>query len=283
MASSYSTNLKIELINPGEQNNTWGATTNSNFTNGFEAAIVGVGTVNFATDANTTITLTDQVASSVQVARNLVLTLTSSGSLSATRDLIVPNNNKPYIIFNNTTGGQAIRVKTAAGTGITVANGARTPVYCDGTNVNQQTTDFPNLSVGGSTVANTAGAQTLTNKTISGASNTLSNISLTTAVTGTLPVANGGTGVTASTGTGSNVLSASPALTGVPTAPTAANGTTTTQIATTAFVINSVGAISSGVTTFSAGTTGLTPSGATSGAVSLGGTLSVANGGTVLT
>jgi len=41
-----------------------------------------------------------------------------------------------------------------------------------------------------------ASTQTLTNKTISGASNTLSNISLTSSVTGTLPVANGGTGIT---------------------------------------------------------------------------------------
>jgi len=39
-------------------------------------------------------------------------------------------------------------------------------------------------------------------------------ISLTSGVSGTLPVANGGTGVTTSTGTGSNVLSASPTLTG---------------------------------------------------------------------
>jgi hypothetical protein len=38
------------------------------------------------------------------------------------------------------------------------------------------------------------GIQTLTNKTISGASNTITNISLTASVTGTLPVANGGTG-----------------------------------------------------------------------------------------
>jgi len=38
-----------------------------------------------------------------------------------------------------------------------------------------------------------------------------------------------------------------------------------------------------GVTTFSAGTTGLTPATATSGAVTLGGTLAVANGGTGVT
>lgn len=55
---------------------------------------------------------------------------------------------------------------------------------------------------------------------------------------GTLAVARGGTGVATETGTGSNVLSASPALTGTPTAPTAASGANTTQIATTAFVKN---------------------------------------------
>ena len=64
--------------------------------------------------------------------------------------------------------------------------------------------------------------------------------SLVTNVTGTLPVANGGTGVTTSTGTGNVVLSASPTLSGTPLAPTAANGTSTTQIATTSFVNSAV-------------------------------------------
>lgn len=45
-----------------------------------------------------------------------------------------------------------------------------------------------------------ASTQTLTNKTLSGASNTVSNISLTASVTGTLPEANGGTGQTSLTG-----------------------------------------------------------------------------------
>ena len=52
-----------------------------------------------------------------------------------------------------------------------------------------------------------------------------------------LPVLSGGTGVTTSTGSGNNVLSASPALTGTPTAPTQAAGTNDTSIATTAFAI----------------------------------------------
>lgn len=52
-----------------------------------------------------------------------------------------------------------------------------------------------------SNVLTASSTATLTNKTINGSNNTLTNVSLTTAVTGTLPVANGGTGIT-SLGTG---------------------------------------------------------------------------------
>jgi hypothetical protein len=45
-------------------------------------------------------------------------------------------------------------------------------------------------------VADISSSQTLTNKTISGASNTITNVSLTAGVTGTLPYANGGTNAT---------------------------------------------------------------------------------------
>lgn len=73
-----------------------------------------------------------------------------------------------------------------------------------------------------------------------GALSTASSVALGSQVSGTLPVANGGTGVTSSTGTGSTVLSASPALTGTPTAPSAAAYTETTQIATTEQVYDTV-------------------------------------------
>ena len=67
----------------------------------------------------------------------------------------------------------------------------------------------------------------------------------TSVLSGTIAVANGGTGVTTSTGTGSVVLSAGPAFTGVPTAPTAASGTNTTQLATTAFVAQATSNVAS--------------------------------------
>jgi hypothetical protein len=57
----------------------------------------------------------------------------------------------------------------------------------------------------------------------------LNSVSLTTQVTGTLPVANGGTGVTTSTGTGNTVLSSSPTLVtpalGTPSSATLTNAT----------------------------------------------------------
>lgn len=46
------------------------------------------------------------------------------------------------------------------------------------------------------TLVGRATTDTLTNKTINGSSNTITNVSLTSGVTGTLPVANGGTGIT---------------------------------------------------------------------------------------
>ena len=143
MASTYSTNLKIELMALGDQSGTWGTTTNTNIGTALEQAIVGYGNPIFTSDADLPITLTDSNAS--QVARNFVLNVTSSGSLTATRNLIVPTLQKPYLIRNNTTGSQSIVVKTSAGTGITVPTGARVPVYVDGTNVVLQQDFIPSV------------------------------------------------------------------------------------------------------------------------------------------
>jgi hypothetical protein len=140
MASTFSTNLKIELMATGEKSNTWGTVTNTNLGTALEQAIVGKGNPNFASDANLTISLTD--SNSAQAARALVLDVTSGVSLSTTRELVVPTIEKQYIVQNNTTGGQSITVKTSAGTGVTVPNGKKAHLYVDGTNVVQMVDYF---------------------------------------------------------------------------------------------------------------------------------------------
>jgi hypothetical protein len=128
--STYSTNLKIEEIGTGEQAGTWGTTTNDNFVNVFEEAIVGRVTVSFS-NADVTLTATNSVAS--QSFRNVYLNCT--GTNAASRNLIVPTINKNYVVENNTTGGFNIVVKTSAGTGVTIPSGQKCAVYVDGTNV----------------------------------------------------------------------------------------------------------------------------------------------------
>jgi hypothetical protein len=194
--STYSTNLKVQLIGTGEENGTWGDVTNNAFNNVFEQAIVGYGTVNFSSDANTTLTLANGNTS--QTARNLYLNVTSSVSLSTTRDVIIPSITsgstpiqKLYIVKNATTGSQSIRVIGASGTGITVPNGATMMVYSNGTNVVDVMTYFSSLTLG--SLALTTPLATSSGGT--GSSST-TFVNLASNVTGTLPIANGGTGIT---------------------------------------------------------------------------------------
>jgi hypothetical protein len=138
MASTYS-DLKIQLMATGENSGTWGTVTNANLGTALEEAIVGRATANFTSDANLTLTLTDTNAT--QVARNFVLNVTSGVSLTTTRDLIVPAIEKPYLVQNNTTGGQSIRV-IVAGTSVTIPNGKTAFIYNNGTNISMASDYF---------------------------------------------------------------------------------------------------------------------------------------------
>lgn len=214
MASTWSDNLKIELLGTGDTN--WGTLTNNNFKWALEESITGYGTATFPSDADYDWGAGFTNSNSSQAQRNLVVQVT--GTISTTRNLIVPLNSagtapieKQYIFWNDTTGGQAIVVKTPSGTGVTIPNGVRMHVFVDGTNVVQ----MDNYDV----------------------SRTIGTLSLTNA----LSAANGGTGVTALgtgvavalgqnvTGSGGIVLATSPVLTtpnlGTPSAVTLTNAT----------------------------------------------------------
>lgn len=82
-------------------------------------------------DANKTLTYEQAMCESMEL----------TGALTALRDVIVPTVVRSYIVFANVTGGFGVRVKTAAGTGITVADGKRAIVECDSVNVVRVTAD----------------------------------------------------------------------------------------------------------------------------------------------
>ena len=151
MTSTPSTNLKLEIMATGDQSGSWGTTTNNNLGTLLEQAIVGYATQVVTNGANTVLTIPDYVSST---GRNFVIELT--GALSSDRTVEVPAVDKPYIFFNNTSGGYAVTVKVAGQTGVSIANGKKALVYCNSVDV---------ISVVNAAVTE-ADAQTLTNKVI---------------------------------------------------------------------------------------------------------------------
>jgi hypothetical protein len=300
MASTYSP-LKIQLMTTGENITTWGNVTNVNLGTAIEEMVTGSSDVTFAS-TTVTLTLTDTNAS--QTARHLRLNLT--GTSGGAQNLIVPAIEKVYLINNGC--ADAITVKNTTGTGIAVPAGKTMWVYNDGTNVVNAVTHLTSLTLGAALPV-TSGGTGVTTSTGSGnvvlstsptlttpllgtpTSGNLANctgVSLTAGVSGTLPVANGGTGVATSTGSGNVVLSTSPTLvTPILGTPTSGNLSNCTGVSLTAGV--------SGTLPVANGGTGLTatPSngqidigngtGFTRAAITAGSGVSVTNGAGTIT
>jgi hypothetical protein len=133
MASSYSTDLKLELMVTGENSGTWGDKTNTNL-NLLQQAIAGYEAISIAGGAQTTpLEMTDATISN---ARNAVIKLT--GTITGNQVVTIPNGiEKTYIISNGTTGAFTVEFKTVSGTGVTFATDDKGVklLFSDGTNV----------------------------------------------------------------------------------------------------------------------------------------------------
>jgi len=133
MASSYSTDLKLELMVTGENAGTWGTKTNTNL-NLLQQAIAGYQAVSIAGGAQTTaLAMTDATISN---ARNAVIELT--GTITGNQIVTIPDGiEKTYTVYNNTSGAFTVQFKTVSGTGptfSTVDKGIKF-VYSNGTDV----------------------------------------------------------------------------------------------------------------------------------------------------
>jgi hypothetical protein len=194
-------------------------------------------------DANETFTMPDATADAT---RGFYLKITSASSLTATREVTLgPNTvSKVWLIENATTGSQIITIKQGSGATVNVASGSKVMLVTDGVGAGAAVINANPTEVGGSvtSVGGTGSVNGITltgtvtssgNLTLGGA---LSGVNLATQVSGTLPVANGGTGITSfgagvatwlgtpssanlitaltdETGTGVAVFNTSPALT----------------------------------------------------------------------
>ena len=130
MASTFSTDLKLELMATGENAGTWGTKTNTNL-NLVQQAIAGYEAIDVAS-SDVTLVMTD---ASISNARNMILKFT--GTLAATRQVLVPNGIEKFYIIQDATShnGNTLTFKTAGGTGFTLEEGKISAAYSDGTNI----------------------------------------------------------------------------------------------------------------------------------------------------
>jgi hypothetical protein len=132
MASSTSTDLKLELITTGEKSGTWGTITNTNLqileqaASGYLTLAVGSADVALALDNF-----------AVSNGKNLYYKLT--GTLTANRTVTMPDGaERVFIVEDATTRSSSnytLTVKTVSGTGLVLPVGSTTVLYSDGTNI----------------------------------------------------------------------------------------------------------------------------------------------------
>lgn len=141
MPSSYSTDLKLELMVTGEAPNTWGDKTNSNW-NLIQQAVSGYQSVAL-TSTTTTLAMTNATISN---ARNMVIEFT--GTLSGNSNVTIPDGiEKFYLLKDSTThAGYTLTFKTVSGTGFDLTSGYNYFAYSNGTNVSEVSLD----NIGGS-------------------------------------------------------------------------------------------------------------------------------------
>jgi hypothetical protein len=169
MASTFSTDLKLELMATGENAGTWGTKTNTNL-NLIQQAIAGFQAIDVAA-SDVALSMTD---ASISNARNMVLEFT--GTLTASRIVTIPDSiEKFYVVVDATTHGAfTLTFKTVSGTGFLCVQGKSHFCYSDGTNINL---------ISGAQIANTTLDDILNNGDTSNGTINISNITISAATT----------------------------------------------------------------------------------------------------
>ena len=151
MASSYSTDLKLELMVTGQNSGTWGDITNTNLVL-LQQSIAGYEEVSIAGGAQTTALVMSNAT--LSNARNAVIKFT--GTITGNQIVTVPDGiEKTYTFINGTSGDFTVEIKTVSGTGTTFAGTDKTIklVYSDGTDIININDSLSNVASNGFSVA----------------------------------------------------------------------------------------------------------------------------------
>ena len=138
MASSYSSDLKLELMVTGENAGTWGDKTNTNL-NLVQQAVAGFEQVTLSSGGTLALAMSDGALSN---ARNLVIKF-ASATIAASTICTIPDSIEKFYIFDATalTNPTNLTIKTASGTGFTLDAAKIYAAYSDGTNLNEVSLD----------------------------------------------------------------------------------------------------------------------------------------------
>ena len=132
MASSTSSDLKLELITTGEKAGTWGTITNTNLQI-LEQAASGYLTQSIAS-SDLALSLSTFAVSD---GKNLYYKFT--GTLAGNRIVTMPDSAERVFIVEDATARSSsnytLTVKTVSGTGVAIPIGAKIVLYSDGTNI----------------------------------------------------------------------------------------------------------------------------------------------------
>jgi hypothetical protein len=229
--TNFSPLLGLALPTTGDLQGTWGTTVNDSITNLLDSAVAG--TTTLSADTDVTLSTTNGAANQ---ARNAIILWTASNG-ATTRNITAPAQSKAYLVINAGTGSIVIR-GSGPTTGVTIPANARALVAWNGS-------DFVKIvSNPVSLTSDVTGTLPIANGGTGTTSTTFVN--LATNVTGALPVANGGSGQTSYTD--GQLLIGNTATGGLTKATLTAGSNVTITNGNGAITINSTGGGSGGVT-----------------------------------
>ena len=153
MASTYSSDLKLELMATGENAGTWGTKTNTNLEL-VQQAIAGFESITLTSGGTKTLVMSN---ASISNARNMIIKFATI-TLASSSTVTIPDSIEKFYIFDCSavTNPTNLTIKTASGTGFVTNASKIFAAYADGTNLNEVSLDTLGGSIGTISIADDA-------------------------------------------------------------------------------------------------------------------------------